>query len=73
MDMLPAPSTENLLATAGVGRSSRGKRSPATGPRTPTTPGPQQAPPLATQQQMPAPGRYEAGQAIPYQQQVYPP
>ena len=37
MDMLPAPSTENLLAATGV---CRGKRSPATGPRTPTAPGP---------------------------------
>ena len=37
MDTLPALSTENLLATAGVGR---GKRSPATWPRMPTTPGP---------------------------------
>ena len=33
MDMLPAPSTENLLATAGVGRGLRR-------PRTPTAPGP---------------------------------
>ena len=39
MDMLPAPSTENLLATAGVGRR---RRLPAVGPRTPTAPGPHQ-------------------------------
>ena len=39
MDMLPAPSTENLLATASVGR---GRRSPGVGPRTPTAPGPHQ-------------------------------
>ena len=71
MDTLPAPSTENLLATAGVGRGGRGRRSPVTGPRTPTVPGPQQAPPLATQQRMSAPGRQEAGQATPYRQQVY--
>ena len=35
MDMLPAPSTKNLLATAGVGRGLRQ-------PRTPTAPGPHQ-------------------------------
>ena len=39
MDTLPAPSTENLLATAGVGRA---QRSPAVGPWTPTAPGPHQ-------------------------------
>ena len=39
MDTLPAPSTENLLATTGVGR---GQRLPAVGPRTPTAPGPHQ-------------------------------
>ena len=35
MDMLPAPTSENLLATAGVGRGGRGQRQP----RTPTAPG----------------------------------
>ena len=69
MDTLPAPSTENLLATAGVGR---GRRSPAVGPQTPTAPGPHQVQPSAMQQ-MPTSGRHEAGQATPYQQQVYPP
>ena len=39
MDILPAPSTENLLATAGVGR---GQRLPVVGPWTPTAPGPHQ-------------------------------
>ena len=39
MDTLLAPSTENLLATTGVGR---GRRSPAVEPRTPTAPGPHQ-------------------------------
>ena len=39
MDTLPAPSTENLLATADVGR---GRRSPAVGPQTPSAPGPHQ-------------------------------
>ena len=35
MDTLPAPTSENLLATAGVGRGGRGLRQP----RTPTVPG----------------------------------
>ena len=35
MDTLPAPTSENLLATAGVGRGGRGLRQP----RTPTAPG----------------------------------
>ena len=39
MGTLPAPSTENLLATAGVGR---GWRSPGVGSQTPTAPGPHQ-------------------------------
>ena len=73
MDTLLAPISEKLLATASVGRGSRGWRSPAAEPRTPTVPGPQQVPLLATQQRMPTPGRHEAGQATPYQQQVYPP
>ena len=58
MDMLPAPTYENLLATAGVGRGGRGQRQPST----PTAPGLHQTRPMAPQQQMPAPGR-----------QVYPP
>ena len=66
MDTLPAPSTENLLATTGVGRGLRQ-------PRTPTAPDLQQTRPSATQQWMPASGRHEVGQATPYQQQVYPP
>ena len=69
MDTLPAPTSENLLATAGVGMASRGLRQP----RTPTAPGLRQTRPTAPQQQMPAPGRQEAGQATPYRQQVYPP
>ena len=68
MDTLPALSTENLLAAASVGR---GKKSPATGPRVPTTPGPRQAPPRSTSPRMPAPGRQEVGPAIPYRQQVH--
>ena len=69
MDMLPAPTSENLLATAGVGRGGRGLRQP----RTPTAPGLHQMQPTAPQQWMPAPGRQEASQAAPYWQQVYPP
>ena len=63
MDTLPAPTTENLLVTASVGR---GKRSPATGPMTPIVPGPRQALLTSTHPQMPAPGRQEVGQATPY-------
>ena len=48
MDTLPAPTSENLLATAGVGR---GQRQPST----PTAPGLQQMRPMAPQQQMPTP------------------
>ena len=66
MDTLLAPTSENLLATAGV---SRGLRQP----RTPTAPGFHKVRPTPPQQQMPAPGRHEAGQATPYWQQVYPP
>ena len=40
IDTLLALTTENLLATAGVGRGGRGRRSTATGPRAPTAPGP---------------------------------
>ena len=70
MDTLLTPSTGNLLATASVGRE---LRLPAVGPQTPTAPGPRQVQPSAIQQQMPTSGRHEAGQATPYQQQVYPP
>ena len=69
MDTLPAPMSENLLATAGVGRGGRGLRQP----RTPTSPGLCQTRPTAPPQWMPTPGRQEASQATPYQQQVYPP
>ena len=43
MDTLPAPTSENLLATAGVGRGGRGLRQP----RTPTAPGLRQTRPTA--------------------------
>ena len=69
MDMLPAPTSKNLLATAGVGRGGRGLRQP----RTPTAPGLCQTRPTAPSQWMPTPGRQEASQATPYRQQVYPP
>ena len=69
MDMLPAPTTENLLATAGVGRGTR----PQSQPGTPTAPSICQMRPRMPQQQAPTPGRQEATQATLYQQQVYPP
>ena len=69
MDMLPAPTSENLLATAGVGRGGRGQRQPST----PTATGLRQTRSTAPQQQMPTPGRQETSQATPYWQQVYPP
>ena len=69
MDTLLAPTLENLLATAGVGRGGRTRSQP----RTPTAPGIRQTRPTAPQQQAPAPGRQETNQLTPYQQQVYPP
>ena len=63
MDTLPAPTTENLLATAGVGRSSRTRSQP----RTPTAPGIRQTRPRVPQQQAPTPRRHEMTQATPYQ------
>ena len=69
MDMLPAPTSENLLATAGVSRGGRGQRQPST----PTAPGLCQTRPMAPQQQMPTPRRQGTNQATPYRQQVYPP
>ena len=69
MDTLPTPSTENLLATASVGRE---QRSPAVGPWTPMAPGPCQVRPSAIQQQMPTSGRHEVGQATPYQGKHHP-
>ena len=69
MDMLPAPTTENLLASAGVSRGGR-TRSQL---RTPTTPGIRQTRPTAPRQWAPTPKRQEMNQATPYRQQVYPP
>ena len=69
MDTLPASTMKNLLATAGVGRGAR----PQSQPGTPTAPGICQIRPRVSQQQVPTPGRHEATQATPYQQQVYPP
>ena len=69
MDTLPAPTTENLLATAGVGRGGRTRSQP----RTPTAPGICQMRPMAPQQRVPTPKRQEMNQATPYRQQVYPP
>ena len=64
MDTLLAPTSENLLVAAGVGRGLRQ-------PWTPTAPGLHQVRPTAPQQRMAAPGRHEAGKVTPYQQQVY--
>ena len=69
MDTLPAPTMENLLATAGVGRGARRQSQPGK----PTAPGIHQMRPRVPQQQAPTPGRHEATQATPYRQQVYPP
>ena len=67
MDTLPAPTSENLLATAGVGRGGRGQRQPST----PTALGICQTRPTAPQQRTPTPRRQETNQATPYRQQVY--
>ena len=69
MDTLPPLITENLLATAGVGRGHQ----PRTPSRMPTAPDLRQTRPKTSQQQVPAPGRQEAMQATPYRQQVFPP
>ena len=69
MDMLPAPSTENLPATAGVGQGHK----PRTQLQMPAAPGLRQTRPRMSQQQAPTPGGQEAMQAMPYRQQVFPP
>ena len=69
MDTLLATASENLLATAGVGRGGRGQRQPST----PTAPGLRQTRPTAPQQWTPTPRRQETNQVTPYRQQVYPP
>ena len=69
MDTLPPLTTENLLATAGVSRGCK----PQTPLHVPTAPGLCQMRPKMPQQQAPTPGRQEATQATPYQQQVFPP
>ena len=69
MDTLLAPTTENLLATAGVSRG-HGTRTQL---RIPAAPGLRQTRPRMPQQQVPTPGGQEATQVMPYQQQVFPP
>ena len=64
MDTLPPLTTENLLATAGVGRGCK----PQTPPCIPTAPGLRQMRPKMPQQQAPTPGRQKVMQATPYQQ-----
>ena len=69
MDMLPPPTMENLLATAGIGWG----RKPRVPLPVPAAPGLCQMRPKTPQQQVPTPGRQEAMQATPYRQQVFPP
>ena len=69
MDMLPAPTMENLLATVHVGWGCK----PRTQPQMPAAPGLCQMRPRTPQQQAPTPGGQEATQVAPYQQQVFPP
>ena len=66
MDMLPAPTMENLLATTGVSRGSRTWADP----RMPATPGLRQTRPRMPQQQAPSPRGQGETQATPYRQQV---
>ena len=61
-DTLLAPTMENLLATAGIGRGCK----PWTQPQMPTAPGLHQMRPSMPQQQAPTPGGQEAMQAMPY-------
>ena len=69
MDTLPAPTTENLLATAGISWGHK----PWIPLPAPAAPGLCQTRPKMPQQQVPTPGRQEAMQVMPYQQQVFPP
>ena len=69
MNTLPAPTTENLLATADVGRG----HGTWTQPQIPTAPGLRQMRLRMPQQQVPTPRGQEAMQVTPYQQQVFPP
>ena len=69
MDTLPPLTTENLLATAGIGRGHK----PQTSPRMPTALGLRQMRPQMPQQQAPTLGGQGTTQATPYRQQVFPP
>ena len=69
MDTLPAPTMENLLATASVSWG----RKPRVPPPAPAAPGVHQMRPKMPQQQAPTPGRQEMTQATPCRQQVFPP
>ena len=62
MDTLPPPTTENLLATAGIGQSHK----PRVPLPVPAAPGLRQMRPKTPRQQAPTPGRQEATQATPY-------
>ena len=63
MDTLPAPTTENLLASAGVGRGGRTQSQPGT----PIPPGVCQTRPTASRQWAPNPERQEMNQVYPPQ------
>ena len=69
MDTLPAPTMENLLATAGISQGHK----PQTLLQAHTAPGLRQTRPKMPQQQVPTPRGQEAMQAMPYRQQVFPP
>ena len=62
MDTSPAPTMQNLLATAGISRGHK----PRTQPQMPVAPGLHQTRPRMPQQQVPTPGGQEAMQVMPY-------
>ena len=69
MDTSSPLTTENLLATAGVGRGRR----PRVPPNRPTAPGLRQTRPQTPQQPASTTGEQGTRLATPYQQQVFPP
>ena len=69
MDMSSPLTTENLLATAGIGRGRR----PWVPPNRPTAPGLHQTRPQMPQQPASTTGEQGRRLATPYQQQVFPP
>ena len=69
MDTFLAPTTKNLLATAGIGRG----LSPRMPPRVPAAPGLCQMRPQVTPRQVPTPAGQGMTQGMPYCQQAFPP